>query len=498
MLEGATGAAAAEAPGDRTHVAVSLEILEKAIGAVLATAVTAQLGPGAAVLGAVLGTLAPEAVRAVVRRLGGDPPGLAAPAGLTTLFAHLDGRLARLLRRAFGELLPHLGGAGRALATSAAAATLTVGAITAPELATGESLLTDRGTTFLGGGATSSVDLGALTAAGKTARLTVDSGDDGSVHFRARAGDRLFLQVRDLEAEGVSATGGLGVSIVAAGGRVLEERELGSSGSWSELELEKPFPAAGRYMLAVRLKGGGSVTLEVRTIPPDRRLTARLGRAATIIPVNLPTPGMRARISFAGRPGDRVFLRVHRDRFEGMSGIGGVAVAVRSPLGEELAHDDLGSTPGRDDFELPRPLVDPGRYSIVVDPGGANHGSLRLEAYAVPPDARVPVPDGKIARVPLRFRIPGERARLVFRARAGERVVLRAVDVHTVGTASISGIALAMVAPNGATLATREIGRADGWNVWRLPPLPLPGAYSTIVDLDGANRGTLTLVLARS
>ena len=132
-----------------------------------------------------------------------------------------------------------------------------------------------------------------------------------------------------------------------------------------------------------------------------------------------------------------------------------------------------------------------GTYSIVVDPQSTNVGDATLTLHAVPPDTTATITLGG-APVTVGSTAPGQNATASFAGAVGDIVSLEISDV-TVGTSVCCSTKVTLLRPDGRTLATTTVGTNGGF--LDAVALPLTGAYTIMVDPQGALTGNATLLL---
>lgn len=186
-------------------------------------------------------------------------------------------------------------------------------------------------------------------------------------------------------------------------------------------------------------------------------------------------PGQNAQLSFAGASGQRVSLAVGPSCCT-------LKVSILGPGGSTLVPSTYLGTSG---FIDTRTLPANGTYTVVIDPQGAATGSTTLTLYDVPADATGSiVPGGGAAAVTTR--VPGQNAQLSFSGSAGRRVSLKV-------NASCCTIKVSVLNPDGSTLVPATYAGSGTFLDTRT--LPAGGAYTIVVDPQGAATGTVTITL---
>ena len=162
--------------------------------------------------------------------------------------------------------------------------------------------------------------------------------------------------------------------------------------------------------------------------------------------------------------------------------MGWASVSIINPDGTNLINPSSINGGG---FFGPVTLTAAGTYTILVDPEGANTGSLTLHLYDVPPDASASITPGGPS-VTLTVTTPGQNARFTFAGTAGQRISL--------GGGWSAGWALAsIINPDGTNLINPSWG--SGGIYLDVRTLPLDGTYTILINPENGNTGNITLTL---
>ncbi len=196
------------------------------------------------------------------------------------------------------------------------------------------------------------------TVPGQNARLT----------FSGNAGQRVSLKL----SAGTMAQEK--VSLLAPDGSTVFSSTFANTGFVDVRTLA----TSGGYMLVVdpAAANTGSLTLNLYDVPPDVAGTISAGGAA--FTVTTTAPGQNATVVFSGNSGQRISLALSAGT------MGQEKVFLLAPDGSTV----FSSTFGNSGFVDVRTLAAAGSYALVVDPIGANTGSLTLALYDVPPTRR--------------------------------------------------------------------------------------------------------------
>ena len=220
---------------------------------------------------------------------------------------------------------------------------------------------------------------------------------------------------------------------------------------------------------------------------PAPALAAPIVPGGAPVTVNLPVAGDTATLTFDATAGDRISLEI-TDVTIGTSVCCSTKVTVLRPDNKTLASLTLGTNGGFIDA-VNLPLN--GTYSIVVDPQSTNVGDATLTLHALPPDTTAAITLGG-APVTVGSTSPGQNATASFAGAVGDIVSLEISDV-TVGTSVCCSTKVTLLRPDGRTLATTTVGTNGGF--LDAVALPLTGAYTIMVDPQGALTGNATLLL---
>jgi hypothetical protein len=227
----------------------------------------------------------------------------------------------------------------------------------------------------------------------------------------------------------------------------------------------------------------GSATLQLFSVPED--VTASIAPGGAPVSVAMSSLGQNAAVSFDGLAGQRVSLKLSGVTI-GTSTCCSARVSIQKPDGSALVTPTLFG--GNGGFVDAKALPVSGRYTIVVDPQGADVGSATLQLYEVPPDLTGSLVVGG-PPVSLNLSTPGQNALLTFMGAAGQRVTIRATGV-TIGPSTCCSVSLLVRKPDGLPLASGLAGTNGGALA---ATLPFAGRYTLVIDPQAAGQGTLTL-----
>jgi len=325
---------------------------------------------------------------------------------------------------------------------------------------------------------------GITTIDGPSVPITLNRpGQDARLTFEGTAGQRLDLGVSELSFGSGPGFAVVEVSILHPDETTLASRFVTSSGRGIHPDL---LPATGTYTIVVDPQDAQTVSVTLTLSEP---LTGALTIDGPSVPITL-RPGQNARLTFGGTAGQRVSLGVTEVSF----GTGSHAVlSILKPDGTPLVSTTVGTSGGDLDTE---PLPETGTYIVVVDPGEssfkpeATTASLAL-TLTEPVTGTITV-DGSPA--PVILNRPGQNARLTFEGAAGQRVSLGVSEVSFNTGGAVSGGKVAILRPDGTTLASGSI--STGGNDIDTEPLPDTGTYTIVVNPPGVLTVSLSLTLS--
>jgi YD repeat-containing protein len=243
-------------------------------------------------------------------------------------------------------------------------------------------------------------------------------------------------------------------------------------------------PVAGLYTVAVDYgtTNTGSLTLNLYTVPADT--TASITANSSPVTLTTTVPGQNGIASFTGTSGQRMSLWVTN------VSSGSTSIALRDPSSAVLSSVSP-SIFGA--FMEPVTLAASGSHSILMDPAGANTGSVTLRLYDIPADVTgsVTVNGGGVG---VSLTGPGQKASYTFSGTASQQITVSMTssdfDLPTgVGTT----VNVKLLRANGTVLAQTTSGGAT----FSLPTqtLPTTETYTVVIDPDTAGTGTVTLTV---
>jgi hypothetical protein len=244
-------------------------------------------------------------------------------------------------------------------------------------------------------------------------------------------------------------------------------------------------PTTGTYTVLVDPQGVDTGSLDIRLydVPADVNggaLTS--GVAATVTTV---TPGQNAYFTYAGTINQRISVELPNGTY------GDARVSILRPDGLPLFTPSRVVTP-LGDFIDPKILPATGTYKIVVDPQGADLGSLDAKLWVLPADVSSSLSNG----VPKTVQIttPGQQAHLTYAGTNGQRLFVR-LNNSTLGTTGCCGAKVRVLNANGTNrIAWTDFG-TDGKS---FDPFQITatGTYKIDIDPQGALTGNVDVTVS--
>jgi subtilisin family serine protease len=316
---------------------------------------------------------------------------------------------------------------------------------------------------------------------------TASAGENSRLHFDGLAGHRVSLRLSDVTI-GTSTCCSTRVSISKPDGSTLvSATPVGRNGGFIDT---RSLPTDGAYTILVDPQGAdvGSMTLTLYNVPPDPTGSIDAGGLPSSIGTSV--PGQNATLRFSGLAGGRVSLRMTNVTI-GTSTCCSARVSIAKPDGSMLVFATPVGTNGG--FLDTRTLPVSGLYTILIDPQGADVGSMTLRLYDVPPDVSASIDPGGSPVTVSTGPVPGQNALARFSGVTGRRVSLTMTNV-TIGTSTCCSTRVSITKPDGSTLVfATPVGTSGGFLDTRV--LPASGVYTILVDPQGTDLGSMTLTL---
>jgi hypothetical protein len=203
---------------------------------------------------------------------------------------------------------------------------------------------------------------GTLTAGGPSLTATIVApGQNARIGFDGQAGQRISLKL-----SAVTISGSFVTILKPDGSAFVTNVYVGTGGSFVDT---RTLPVAGSYAIVVDPQGTatGSMSLTLYDVPADASGSLVVGGPS--LTVTMATPGQNARISFEGRAGQKVSLKLSAVT------VSSSFVSILKPDGGTAVSQTFVSMSGR---TITADVPADGTYAIVIDPQGAATGSMTL------------------------------------------------------------------------------------------------------------------------
>lgn len=309
-------------------------------------------------------------------------------------------------------------------------------------------------------------------AAKPIASATLRAGSDDRLTFAGHAGDAVFVDIaaptlpnqcspyRLLDPTGKDIASGCNINGVG----YIDRTEL---------------TVDGQYTVRIDAHEGdtGRATMQVYASKDTAGTVSPNGAAVT---ATIEQPGALARYTFTGTAGQRVYVEVPESTLPDQCS----PLELRDPAGRTLTSGCVINGAGDIDGTL---LAADGTYTVVVDPSNRTTGTVQLRLFSAKDQSATMTVNG--APVVTTIGQPGLVARYQFNGTAGMAVTLTASDATLPDQCS----PLELRDPAGRTLSSGCVINGSGGIDKTV--LPVAGAYTIVVDPNGAATGTVTLSL---
>ena len=291
--------------------------------------------------------------------------------------------------------------------------------------------------------------------------LTVSTtipGQNFLITFSGSAGQRISLN------EVASFANGADVTVKDPNGNLVASNFVLTSAFVEPFAL----PLTGTYTIRInpRSSGTGGVTLRAWVVPDDTG--GAITTDGTPVLASTSVAGQNAEYTFAGTATQRISLNLI-----GSSFAGGADITIKNPDGSTLV---TAFTSGNTFIDT-RTLVATGTHKVVVNPRGANTGSVTLRLYDVPPDTTgtLAVNGGEQT---FANTTPGQNGTFTFAGTAGQSVTVRAAG-STLRTSPC--VQVRLLRQDGTTQLASFLSCALSFS---LAPQNLPASETYIVQVN--------------
>lgn len=316
---------------------------------------------------------------------------------------------------------------------------------------------------------------GTLTAGGGTVPMTTTApGQNMSLTFSGTANQSISLTT---EASGFSCWD---MKVLQPGGttQFYSTQYCGGGMFFTDVLI---LPSSGTYTILINPSSfqTGTLKFTLYNVPPDATGTLTPGGSATAVTTT--APGQNMTLTFNGTANQRINLTTQNSGFSCWD------MKVLQPDGTTQFYSTSycgGGTFFTDVLVLPLS----GTYTVKINPGSFQVGTLTLTLFNVPPDASATISPGGSA-VSLTTTVPGQNFSLTFTGAANQRVSLltQPSGLYCWNTT--------IVQPNGTS---QVYGRSDcgsGTFFSDILVLPVAGTYTIQLNPSGVYTGSVTFNL---
>lgn len=262
------------------------------------------------------------------------------------------------------------------------------------------------------------------------------------------------------------------VSLLKPDGTTLVSTSVSTSGG--SLDPTTALPTTGTYTIVVDPTGlaTGSMTLTL-TSP----FTGTITLDGASVPLSFTKVGQTARYTFSGTSGQWLSLGLTSVT------IASSTVTLLNPNGTTLASTTVGTSGGG--LEPPSTLPTTGTYTIVVDPGGTNTGTITLTLMSyLSGTLNLDGTATTTTITPI-----GRNALFTFTGTAGQWLSLGMTSV------TITSATVTLWKPDGTQLTSTSVGTTGG-SLDVPTALPTTGTYTVTVNPAAQYTGNITLTLS--
>ena len=323
---------------------------------------------------------------------------------------------------------------------------------------------------------------GSITPGGAAVTVTTATpGQNASLTFSGTSGHRISLLGSSSSFPNLTFGCELTLRIKNPDGSTLVGDTCMESGGYMDVTT---LPANGTY--TITLDPGsyatGSITLTLYDVPAD--LSGTVTASGASVTMTITTPGQNGAVTFSGTSGERISLVGTSATFTNLTFGCDVTLTIKKPDGSALVANACMEGGGFVDVTT---LPDTGTYTITLDPGSFDTGSLTLTLYNVPADVSgTIVPGGSAVTVTT---VPGQNAALTFSGTAAQVVYLQFSNMSFGG----GGLYVSVLQPDTSVLMASTW--VAGNTTLATLTVPTTGTYTITLDPYGAASGSVDVSL---
>ena len=297
-----------------------------------------------------------------------------------------------------------------------------------------------------------------------------NTGDTGIVTFTGKKDEKIFI---DVYSSTFPASCGI-ITIRDASDKTLESGCIINNRGYIETTV---LSGDGTYSLQLKASENATGDARVRLY----RITDQTGTVAIdgdTVTANITRPGMKARFTFNGTVGQRLFVDTSNISLPSQCS----PIALVAPSGDVAGSGCIINAKGNVDTTV---LKENGQYTLLVNPSDITTGKVTLKLSTSQIISKT-IGVGDSAK--LTFAKPGDEAEVRFNGTAGQRIY---VDIlESTLPSQCGGFGLRM--PNDEKVDGCVIGREDSLKEEGIV-LPVSGAYIVFLNPAEANTGEVTL-----
>jgi hypothetical protein len=313
---------------------------------------------------------------------------------------------------------------------------------------------------------------GSLTSGNSLGVNITTPGQNANLTFAATAGQQLSVDLTG------STIQGMGVAVSRPDGTALVQPLIASTG---ETFIDSTtIPVTGTYTLLIDPfnSNTGSLTATVYLFNDQ---TGTITTDGSPVTVTISTPGQNAMLTFSGTTGNFISLDISGATY-GSSVYGTASVRIIKPDGTNLVSTAF-STFGN--FVDATQLPVTGTYTILINPGSADTGSVTLKLYSFT-DVNGTVSIGG-ASTTVTTTMPGQNAYITFSGTAGQ-----VVSLHFSGVTMVC-VDIGLYTPNLASQIGSLSGQCGAAFDLTNQTLPVTGTYTIAMNPQGKAVGNATV-----
>ncbi|MGB6091169.1 MAG: LamG-like jellyroll fold domain-containing protein [Candidatus Binataceae bacterium] len=317
-------------------------------------------------------------------------------------------------------------------------------------------------------------DIGTIAIGGSPVTVTTTApGQAGDFTFSGTSGQTISLLASNSTYGGCIA---VSANIYAPDGSTVGSMSTCSS---SGLIGPKTLSQSGTYTVQI-VPGGagtGSLTLSLYNAAPVNATISIEGAALT---ASTSVPGQVENITFGGTANEPVSIEASNSTYTGCIAL---TVALLDPNLNQLESMSLCGSSG---FLSPINLPETGTYTIQIQPGGANTGSVTITLYTATTITNTIAVGGPA--VTLATNVPEESGVLSFSGTAGQIIALNVGDSTYQCCNLYTEVAISLFSPDATEIGSTVLI----WGTASIGPIELPatGTYTIVISPVGTSGGS--------